>query len=157
MLLEQKLAAYLTSFADRTPTPKTDGDAFCLARFKTHSSVALAGSMAATAAMGWKMIDPKLLSASPPRVPAFAAQFALVSGAALLMAFYSTRFTSIQCVSCLMGVDSELGHEARRVVGSVNVNQKAFWELAKQIAGEDRKGFVEGERQRWMDKKEGIP
>lgn len=145
MLLEQRLAAHLVQRAeslDRTP-----GDAACLSRFQTHSTVALTGTLAVSALLAYKGIDPKLLVAQPPRITPFAAQVVLVSSFALLGAFYATRFTSIQCTACMMGVDSKLGAEARGAVEKVNVNKDAFWALAGQIAG-DRKAWVESERER---------
>lgn len=135
MLAETQLAAYLSKKSEQLGAAAlTPQDNACLSGFRTNSMTALAVSMFGTGLLGWRAIDPKLLLARPPRVAAFAGQFALVSGFAFVAAFYSTRFTSIQCTACLMACDSALGEEARSAIYKVGINQNSFWELAKQIA-----------------------
>ncbi|KAI9003464.1 hypothetical protein DFJ74DRAFT_713681 [Hyaloraphidium curvatum] len=146
MLLEQRLAAHLAALGEKHSS--VPGDAACLSRFRSHSTYALGGTMAGTVLLGWRMIDPALLTARPPRTAAFGAQFLLVSAIAAGMALFGTRFTAIQCTACLMAVDSPLGEEARRLVGQAGVNKQAFWELARQLAGEEKRDFVDRERER---------
>lgn len=148
MFLEQQIASYLKAFASSSTSERTPDDDACLKRFDTHQWLAMAGALGKTSLLGYNLVRPSLLLAQPPRLAMFAGQITLVTTFSLITTFYLSRFTAIQCTACLMGVDSVVGSEARRLVGTGKVNREMFWELARQIGGEERRDFVEGERVR---------